>query len=111
MNLNIESMSHFYAQDTDESPVKQSSTTLKHYEDDYGDAVIRRNEDAVTSRKFIVGSLTNAGISFAAMPVIHVSEASARTECDRLARVNPGKTYIYCQLLGGATLPIGLKRL
>jgi hypothetical protein len=100
MNINIKPYiavaSYFYAQDS-ESPLP--SSTVRHY------------EDAVTSRKFIVGSLTNAGISFAAMPVIHVSEASARTECDRLARVNPGKTYIYCQLLGGATLPIGLKRL
>lgn len=100
MNINITpSSSYLYIREDTESPVKPSSTVLRHY------------EDAVTSRKYIIGSLTDAGVSFATMPVTHTTAASARLECDRLAQANPGKTYIYCQLIGGTTLPTGLKRL
>lgn len=100
MNINIKPYTavapYFYAQYS-ESPLP--SSTVRHY------------EDAVTSRKYIIGSLTDAGISFATMPATHTTAASARLECDRLAQANPGKTYIYCQLIGGTTLPTGLKRL
>lgn len=61
---------------------------------------------AVVSRKWIVGSINSSGLfSIAAMPVTHYSGASALAECERLAKLNPGTTYISLQLQGGKVVP------
>lgn len=58
-------------------------------------------ESAVKARRYIVGSIFAAGeLSFSVNPAIHFSANAARSECARLARLNPGKTYIFAQLVG-----------
>lgn len=58
-------------------------------------------EAAVRARQYIVGSISQTGeISFAANPTIQFTATQARTECKRLASMNPGKTFIYVQFQG-----------
>ena len=60
------------------------------------------------SKLFIVGSKDSFGnLSFSTNPKQHFDEQSARQETERLARVNPGKTYVYAEIkascvVGGA---------
>lgn len=57
---------------------------------------------AVQNRKFIVGSIDEFGnLSFTANPVTHVGSTTARNECKRLAKLYPGKTFVFAQLYGG----------
>lgn len=49
---------------------------------------------------FIVGSVTAGGVSFSSNPKIHATESSARTECERLASANKGKTFMYVEIKG-----------
>lgn len=49
---------------------------------------------------YIVGSVTSGGVSFSSNPKIHTSEASARTECERLASSYKGKTFMYVEIKG-----------
>lgn len=61
---------------------------------------------AVKCTAYIVGSVANDGaLSFSSAPVIHASSREARTECARLARLSPGKLYIFVQLSGGEMVP------
>ena len=52
---------------------------------------------------YIVGSVTLSGLSFAAYPKIHKSLAEVRTETERLAKTNPGKTFVYLEIKGNCT--------
>jgi hypothetical protein len=57
--------------------------------------------EAVRNKRYIVGSFdpTN-GISFNAVPVLHNVRADARAECRRLAKLYPGKTFLFVCLEG-----------
>ena len=54
----------------------------------------------IRSKRYMVGSIAGASVSFAAQPKIHETEASARAECERLATVNSGKTFMYVEIKG-----------
>lgn len=61
---------------------------------------------AITTGSFIIGSVTpGVGVSFSRNPVAHFSAADARAECERLARMNPGKTFFFVEVKGGAYIP------
>lgn len=58
---------------------------------------------AVKGTGFIVGSFstdTNS-INFSTNPVVQPDAGSARAECRRLAKLNPGKFYVFVRF-GGA---------
>ena len=55
---------------------------------------------SATAKGYIVGSVTNSGVSFSSNPKVHTSEASARTECERLASSYKGKTFMYVEIKG-----------
>lgn len=62
--------------------------------------------DCVARHLFIVGSVdTEGNTSFSANPVIHDTSISARVECKRLAKMFPGKVFIFVQLAGGELIP------
>lgn len=55
----------------------------------------------IMSKIFIVGSMTPQGdLSFANHPKQHFSETSVTSEVERLARQNPGKTFVYAEIKG-----------
>lgn len=61
---------------------------------------------SITTGSFIVGSIApSTGVSFARDPAPHFSAADARSECERLARLNPGKTFFFVEVKGGAYIP------
>ena len=52
---------------------------------------------------FIVGSVyTDGRMSFSSSPKVHLTEASARAECERLAAANRGTRYTYLEIKGSA---------
>lgn len=58
-------------------------------------------DNAVIQRQFIIGSVDAHGsLSFASNPVVHSSQIIARQECKRLAKLYPGKTFVFVQLTG-----------
>lgn len=52
---------------------------------------------------YIVGSVAPNGLSFAPYPKIHKSLAEVRTETERLAKLNSGKTFVYLEIKGNCT--------
>lgn len=57
--------------------------------------------DAIRNKQYIVGSFQpNIGLSFSATPTVQYSSMQARAECKRLAKLYPGKTFVYVQLQG-----------
>lgn len=57
--------------------------------------------DAVRNKQYIVGSFhATTGISFSNAPAVQYSPMQARAECKRLAKMYPGKTFVYVQLQG-----------
>jgi hypothetical protein len=57
--------------------------------------------EAVRNKRYIVGSYQpGVGLSFSAVPVLHNVRADARAECRRLAKLNPGKTFLFACLEG-----------
>lgn len=61
---------------------------------------------AVRSRKFVIASISSDGeLSVAANPVLHNAWALAKAECARLAKLNPGKAFVYMQFSGGELAP------
>ena len=65
-----------------------------------------QTQTTITTGSFIIGSVTpTVGVSFSRNPVAHVSAADARAECERLARMNPGKTFFFVEVKGGAYIP------
>lgn len=62
---------------------------------------------SVKRNNFIIGSVSADGtLSFSNNPMLHVTASAARAECARLARINPGKLYIFVQLAGGELVPV-----
>lgn len=62
--------------------------------------------EAVRSNQYIVGSIDAEGnTSFSKNPITHTDPHSARAECSRLAKTNPGKAFVFCRFLGGSMLP------
>lgn len=58
-------------------------------------------ETYVRKHSYIVGSVSaHEGLSVAQTPVIHATIIEARAECQRLAKLNPGKNFIALQLGG-----------
>ena len=65
-----------------------------------------QTQTTITTGSFIVGSIApSTGVSFARDPAPHFSAADARSECERLARLNPGKTFFFVEVKGGAYIP------
>ena len=65
-----------------------------------------QTQTTITTGSFIVGSIApSTGVSFARDPAQHFSAADARSECERLARLNPGKTFFFVEVKGGAYIP------
>lgn len=65
-----------------------------------------QTQTTITTGSFIIGSVTpSVGVSFSRNPVAHFSAADARAECERLARMNPGKTFFFVEVKGGAYIP------
>lgn len=56
---------------------------------------------AALAGHYIVGSLANNNVSFSTNPVLHATQAAARAECLRLARISSGKTFFYVKVMGG----------
>ena len=54
----------------------------------------------ISAKGYIVGSVNPNGLSFANMPKIHKSLADVRTETERLAKSNPGMTFVYLEIKG-----------
>lgn len=53
----------------------------------------------------VVSSFDGMRFSVSSNPIIHTTSASARAECDRLAKATPGKMYIFLQLKGAELVP------
>lgn len=54
-----------------------------------------------TQHRWIVGTVTTDGqYNFAPRPRLHETEASVNEEAERLARINPGQTYVKVRLEG-----------
>lgn len=57
--------------------------------------------DAIRNKQYIVGSFQpGIGMSFNNEPTVQYSSMQARLECKRLAKLYPGKTFVYVQLQG-----------
>ncbi len=56
----------------------------------------------IRNKQYIVGSFTpGVGISFNTTPTVQYSTMLARSECKRLAKLYPGKTFFFVKLEGG----------
>lgn len=61
---------------------------------------------AVRNRRFVVASIdVNGNLSVAANPVLHDTWNLAKNEASRLAKMNPGKAFVYMQFIGGELAP------
>lgn len=57
--------------------------------------------DSVRNKQYIIGSYTESGgISFAVTPTVQYTATQARAECKRLAKLHPGKTFMFVRLEG-----------
>jgi hypothetical protein len=57
---------------------------------------------AVRNKQYIIGSYVDGtGVSFNATPTVQYSLMQARSECRRLAKLYPGKTFFFVKLEGG----------
>lgn len=55
-------------------------------------------QNQTPGKGWILGSVTNGVFSFSQNPKLHLSEATANAEIERLARVTPGKTFVKVQV-------------
>ena len=57
--------------------------------------------DSVRNKQYIIGSFTDgAGISFSPNPTVQYGAMQARAECRRLAKLHPGKTFVFVRFEG-----------
>lgn len=74
---------------------------LGSFSDDYFPEVTEDlGAECNEERKFIIGTVNGANMSISNTPVVHTSEISARQECERLAKANPGKRFVLLELKG-----------
>lgn len=70
---------------------------------------LRTQQDAISAiklGKYLVVSVSgNGDWSMSAAPSVHDNNTSARAECARLARLNPGKMYSFIKLAGAELVP------
>jgi len=52
---------------------------------------------------YIIGYVTPSGLSFSTNPKLHKSISDVRTETERLAKMSPGKTFVYLKIEGNCT--------
>lgn len=63
--------------------------------------------DAIRNGNYIVGFVSSDGtVSFAIHPAIQVTNGFARAECARLAKLNPGKMYVFVKVMGAEISPV-----
>ena len=60
---------------------------------------------AIRNGNYIIGSITNGVVSLAENPTVHFDSSTARVECKRLARLNPGSIYFFSKLSGAEMVP------
>lgn len=68
------------------------------------------SQTSVTANRgrFIIGSVDAMGnFSVSNNPVVHTDSVTARAECSRLSKLNPGKTFVFLQISGGEFVPAG----
>jgi hypothetical protein len=61
------------------------------------DATVSISPDA-DDGQFIIGSIIDnvaPSLSFSANPKVHTTIKAVEAECERLAKINPGKSYVY----------------
>lgn len=59
------------------------------------------------NRDFIIGSFDSTGAFSAALnPTTQTSVIEARQECKRLARLTPGKAFVFLQMSGAEMVPV-----
>jgi hypothetical protein len=58
---------------------------------------------APNTKGYIVGRVFLNSMSFATNPKVHMTEASAKAECERLAKLTPGSNYTYFEMKGTCT--------
>lgn len=55
---------------------------------------------------YIIGSIDAQGnVSISNSPKVHLGPHSARTECARLAKINPGKAFFFTKMIGAEMVP------
>ena len=55
---------------------------------------------------YIIGSIDAQGnVSVSNSPKVHWGPHSARTECARLAKINPGKAFFFTKMIGAEMVP------
>lgn len=65
---------------------------------------------AIRTKQFIVGSVdANGFMSFAHNPTAQTTRGAARVECNRLAKLNTGKMYIFVELGGAEYVPVSVQ--
>lgn len=61
----------------------------------------------VRNGKYIVGSIDiERGLSFNSNPATHDTPQTARTECARLAKMYPGKAFVFVKMAGAELVPV-----
>ena len=61
----------------------------------------------VRNGKFIIGSISTTGeLSFSNTPATHDTPQSARVECARLAKLHPGKAFVFVKFTGAELVPM-----
>lgn len=70
---------------------------------------IRTQAEAVSATRVqkyvIMSSGVNGDFSMSVSPTPQNSATEARAECQRLAKINPGKLFIFAKLSGGELVP------
>ena len=59
--------------------------------------------ETLSTSGYVIGSATLQGLLFDNHPKIHKSLAEVRTETERLAKLNAGKTFVYLEVKGNCT--------
>lgn len=76
------------------SPVQIEIVSTRHHAADANDGIAKRG--------WVIASVKNGKLSFAAEPTIHTSDVSVISELDRLAKQSPGVKYVKLQIQGAA---------
>lgn len=61
-------------------------------------------QNAAATHQFVIGSITENGLSVSANPRTHANIHDAQAECERLAITNPGKRFVPLQMHGSVVV-------